>query len=43
MNTELRVKLEEIFDKYELEMDFKLIEFNYRIIKLYERNELHTD
>jgi len=34
----LKEKLRDIFDKYELEMDFLFIDFEERIINLYKKN-----
>lgn len=35
----LTEKLRDIFDKYELEMEFLLIDFNYKIINIYKKIE----
>ena len=39
----LKEKLRDIFDKYELEMDFLFIDFEHKIIKLYKKNGITQD
>jgi hypothetical protein len=39
----LKEKLRDIFDKYELEMDFLFIDFEERIINLYKKNGITRD
>lgn len=39
----LKEKLRDIFDKYELEMDFLFIDFEHKIIKLYKKNGITRD